>query len=98
VTAYASSTARTVFVGIPNQSVVGPLSRSKSLDDSGPSARMRSSTRLATSAFSSRVRGALRLRFPRNHANSPVGTRERPLLYASKISRRSYSRSHHAGS
>jgi hypothetical protein len=26
VTAYASSTARTVFVGIPNQSVVGPLS------------------------------------------------------------------------
>ena len=43
MTAYASSTARTVFVGTPNQSVVAPRSLSKSSDDSGPSARMRSS-------------------------------------------------------
>ena len=57
--AYASSTARTVFVGIPNQSVVVPRSRSKSSDDSGPSARIFSSTRSATSAFSASVRGAL---------------------------------------
>ena len=56
MTAYASSTARTVFVGIPNQSVVAPRSRSKSSADSGPSARIRSSTRSATSAFSSRIR------------------------------------------
>ena len=44
VTVDASSTARTVFVGMPNQSVVAPCARSKSADDSGPSARMRSST------------------------------------------------------
>ena len=61
MTAYASSTARTVFVGTPNQSVVAPRSVSKSSDDSGPSARMRSSTRPATSAFSARMRGALLL-------------------------------------
>ena len=36
MTAYASSTARTVFVGMPNQSVVAPCARSKSSDDSGP--------------------------------------------------------------
>ena len=47
--AYASSTARTTFVGAPNQSVNGPLRRSKSSDDSGPSARIRSSTCSATS-------------------------------------------------
>ena len=61
MTVYASSTARTVFVGIPNQSVVAPRSRSKSSDDSGPSARIRSSTRSATSAFSARSCGGLRL-------------------------------------
>ena len=84
MTVYASSTARTVFVGAPNQSVVGPLSRSKSWDESGPSARIRSSTRAATSAFSASVSCALRL-VPRNHANSLAGTKESPLLYASKI-------------
>src|SRR5437879_5454957 len=65
MTAYASSTARTALVGIPNQSVVGPRSRSKSSADSGPSARIRSSTRSATSAFSARTRGEFRLRIPR---------------------------------
>ena len=89
MTEYASSTARTVFVGIPNQSVVAPPLRSKSSADSGPSARMRSSTRSATSAFSARTRGAFRLNVPRNHGNSLAGTKESPLLYASKISRRS---------
>ena len=49
---YASSSARTVFVGTPNQSVVLPRSLSKSSDDSGPSARIRSSTRLPASGFS----------------------------------------------
>jgi hypothetical protein len=34
------------LVGIPNQSVVGPRSRSKSSEDSGPSAPIRSRTRL----------------------------------------------------
>ena len=67
MTAYASSTARTVFVGTPNQSVVAPRSRSKSSDDNGPSARIRSSTRPATSAFSARTRDAFRLKVPRNH-------------------------------
>jgi len=80
VTAYASSTARTAFVGIPNQSVVGPRSRSKSSEDSGPSARIRSSTRSATSAFSSRTCGAPRLNLARNHRNSLEGTSESPLL------------------
>ncbi len=89
MTVYASSTARTVFVGTPNQSVVAPRSFSKSSDDIGPSARMRSSTRPATSAFSARSRGELRLNVARNHGNSLAGTKERPLLKASKISRRS---------
>ena len=52
MTVYASSTARTAFSGIPNQFFVGPLSRSKSAEDSGPSARMRSRTRSATAALS----------------------------------------------
>jgi hypothetical protein len=77
------------LVATPNQSVVVPLSRSKSSDDSGPSARIRSSTRSATPAFSARVCADLLLTIPRNQANSLVGTSERPLLYASKISRRS---------
>ena len=89
MTAYASSTARTVFVGIPNQSVVAPRSRSKSSADSGPSARILSSTRSATSAFSSRIRAGRPAQVPRNHGNSLDGTKESPLLYASKISRRS---------
>ena len=74
---------------MPNQSVVAPRSRSKSSADSGPSVWIRSSTRSATSAFSARTRGAFRLKLPRNHANSLTGTRESPLLYASKIVRRS---------
>jgi hypothetical protein len=88
LTAYASSTARTVFVGAPNQSVVAPRSLSKSSDDNGPSARTRSSTRAATSAFSARMRDACLLD-TRNHGRSRMGTSESPLLYASKISRRS---------
>ena len=36
-----------------------------------------------------RIRGAALLRVPRNQGNSLDGTSERPLLYASKISRRS---------
>ena len=42
----------------------------------------------------------LRRRFERtrNHANSLAGTSESPLLYASKISGRSSSSSHQAGS
>jgi hypothetical protein len=65
VTAYASSTARTAFTGIPNHSVVGPRSRSKSTEDSAPCVRIRSRTRSATSAFSSWTCRALR-----NHGNS----------------------------
>ena len=80
---------RTVFVGSPNQSVVAPCSRSKSSVESGPSARTRASTCSATSAFSASVRAGARLRFPRNHGNSLVRTKDSPLLYASKISRRS---------
>ena len=64
MTVYASSTERTAFSGTPNQSFVAPASRSKSSDDSGPSARIRSSTRSATAAFSARAalwnRGPLR--------------------------------------
>ena len=89
MTEYASSTARTVFVGMPNQSVVAPCARSKSIDDNGPSARIRSSTRSATSGFSAITRAPCRLQVPRNHGKSLVGTKESPLLYASKISRRS---------
>ena len=85
---YASSTARTAFVRIPNQSVVGPRSRSKSIEDSGPCSRIRSRTRVATSAFSASTSGAYRPNLARNHGNSLAGTRESPLLYASKISRR----------
>ena len=73
MTAYASSTARTVFVGTPNQSVVAPRSLSKSSDDNGPSARMRSSTRPATSAFSARMRDAFLLEVTRNHGSSLGG-------------------------
>ena len=98
MTAYASSTARTTFVGAPNQSVTGPLVRSKSEEERGPSARIRSSTCSATSLFSARSRGELTLRFPRNHGNFSVGTNESPLLYASNTSRRSYRSSHQAGS
>src|SRR5204862_1008143 len=83
---------------MPNQSVVGPCSRSKSSAESGPSARIRSSTRSATAAFSLMRAGDLRLSVPRNHGNSSVRTSERPLLYASKILRRWYRRSLHAGS
>ena len=87
MTEYASSTARTAFVGMPNQSVEAAVVRSKSSADSGPSARMRSSTRSATSAFSARTRGALRLSVPRNHGSSLAGMSDSPLLNASKISR-----------
>ena len=89
MTAYASSTARTTFVGIPNQSTSVPRSRSKSSAESGPSARIRSSTRSATSAFSARTRGGSRYNVVRNHGYSLVATKESPLLWASKISRRS---------
>jgi hypothetical protein len=54
-TVYASSTARTAFSGIPNQSFVGPASRSKSREDNGPFARIPSSTRSATVTFSARA-------------------------------------------
>jgi hypothetical protein len=64
---------------MPNQSVVGPRSRSKSSADIGPSARIRSSTRSAISAFSSRTCGELRLRVARNQANSLAGTSESPF-------------------
>ena len=64
MTVHASSTERTAFSGIPNQFFVAPDSRSKSSDDSGPSARIRSSTRSATAALSARAaawnRGPLR--------------------------------------
>ena len=86
---YASSSARTVFVGIPNQSVVFPRSESKSRDDSGPSARIRSSTRSAASGFSSITGGRRARSGARNQGNSLAITNESPLLYASKISRRS---------
>jgi hypothetical protein len=66
VRVYASSSARTVFVGIPNQSVVLQRSRSKSRDDSGPSARIRSSTRSATSGFSAITRGGVGRNCARN--------------------------------
>ena len=89
MTEYASSTARTVFVGTPNQSVVAPCARSKSAEDNGPSARIRSSTLPATSAFSAMTRAPCWLQVPRNHGKSLVRTKESPLLYASKISRRS---------
>ena len=89
MTEYASSTARTVFVGIPNQSVVSPFARSKSSADSGPSTRIRSSTCPATSAFSARTRAPVCLQVPRNHGNALAGIKESPLLCASKISRRS---------
>jgi len=87
VRVYASSSARTVFVGIPNQSVVLPRSRSKSCDDSGPSARIRSSTRSATSGFSAITGGGVARNCARNQGNSLARTKESPLLYASKISR-----------
>ncbi len=86
---YASSSARTVLVGTPNQSVVLPRSRSKSSDDSGPSARIRSSTRSPASGFSSITAGAVDRDRPRNQGNSLAMTKESPLLNASKISRRS---------
>src|SRR5262249_37196731 len=48
----------------PDQFFVGPVSRSKSSEDSGPSARMRASPRSASAAFSVRAaawkRGPLR--------------------------------------
>ena len=102
MTVYASSTARTAFSGIPNQSFVGPVARSKSSEDSGPSARIRSSTRSATAAFSARAApwkwGPLRPITLLNQGNSLIGTNESALLVASNISRRSYSASHQAGS
>ena len=69
---YASSSARTVLVGIPNQSVVLPRSLSKSSDDSGPSALIRSSTRAPTSGFSSITGGRLPRNGARNQGNSGV--------------------------
>jgi hypothetical protein len=93
VTVYASSTARTAFSGIPNQFFVGLLSRSNSAEDNGPFARMRSSTRSATAAFSARAwawnRGPLRPPFTRNQGNSLAGMNDSALLVVSKISRRS---------
>ncbi len=78
---YAWRTALTALVGMPNQSVVVPRSRSKSSADMGPWVRMASSTRSATSAFSVIVRAGLSLlTIARNHGNSPAGTKERPLL------------------
>ena len=67
---YASSSARTVLVGTPNQSVVLPRSLSKSSDDSGPSARIRSSTRLPASGFSSITAGVVDRARPRYQGNS----------------------------
>jgi hypothetical protein len=92
-TVYASRTERTAFSGIPNQSLVLPLSRSKSAEESGPSARMRSSTRSATAAFSASAAawncGPLRPAFTRYQGNSLAGTNDSALLVVSKISRRS---------
>ena len=102
MTVYASSTARTAFSGSPNQFFVGPLCRSKSADDSGPSARMRSSTRSATAALSARAaawnRGPLRPQLRRNHGTSLARTNDSALLVTSTISRRSKSSSHQDGS
>jgi hypothetical protein len=93
MTVYASSTERTAFSGNPNQSFVAPASASKSREDSGPSARIPSSTRSATSLFSASAAvwnaGPLRPHSWRNHGNSSVATNESALLLASKISRRS---------
>ncbi len=66
-------------MGAPNQSFVGPASRSKSSEDSVPSARICSSTRFATSASSASTFCARSLA-TRNHANSLAGTSESPLL------------------
>jgi hypothetical protein len=68
------------FVGIPNQSVVLPRSRSKSRDDSGPSARIRSSTRSATSWFSAITRGGVGRNCARNQGNSLARTKESPFV------------------
>jgi hypothetical protein len=65
--------------GVPNRSFVGPVSRSKSDEDSGCSARIRSSTPFATSALSTSTVSARRLERTRNHANSLAGTSESPL-------------------
>ena len=90
---YASSTERTAFSGIPNQFFVRPLSRSKSAEESGPSARMRSSTRFATAAFSFSAaawnRGPLRPAFTRYQGNSSAGMNDSALFVVSKILRRS---------
>ena len=90
MTAYASSTARTVFVGIPNQSVVGPalaleVERRQRAFGADPLEHPLGHL----GVLGEELRGAFLLRYPRNHGNSLVGTRESPLLYASKISRRS---------
>ena len=101
-TVYASRTERTAFSGIPNQSFVRPSSRRKSAEESGPSARMRSSTCSATAAFSVRAAawklGPLRPAFTRYQGSSLAGMNESALLVVSKISRRSYSASHQPGS
>ncbi len=93
MTVYASSTARTTFSGIPNQSFGAPCSGSKSSADSAPSARIRPSTRSATTAFSARIvawnRGPLRPKPRRNQGNSLAGTSDSALLVTSKISPRS---------
>ena len=90
---YASSTERTAFSGSPNQFFVRPLSRSKSAEESGPSSRMRSSTRSATAALSASAaawkRAPLRPEFTRYHGNSLAGMNDSALFVVSKISRRS---------
>ena len=92
-TVYASSTERTAFSGIPNQSFVRPLSRSKSAEESGPSARSRSRTRSATAALSVSAaawnRGPLRPPLTRYQGNSLAGMNDSALFVVSKIVRRS---------
>jgi hypothetical protein len=77
--------ARTAFSGSPNQFLVGPAERSKSSDDSGPSARIRASTRSATAALSARAAAAgdgdrvgLDRSEPSEDLQHPVAAGERP--------------------
>ena len=60
--------------------------------------QIRSSTRSATLGFLAITRGGVGRNCARNKRNSLARTKESPLLDASKISRRSWNSSHHAGS
>ncbi len=91
--ASASSTARTWLVGRQYQSIAAR--GSMSVDDSGPLARMRASSSSTSGACSSNAppwcRTRARSQVTRCHGSSVVGSRLRPLLYASNNARRSYS-------